>query len=145
MMPTYDELLKENALLRLEIAEAMRILRGGSTLTGEGREIYTSLVERAGNIVDILQAEMSHIDDLEKEIGIDEPQIDSRQLDLFENEENIKCIDCGNKLTLVRPGKHQCDHCEAAALCINNKMCKQNCYPTHAAMCGGCPLKRKYG
>jgi hypothetical protein len=145
MMPTYDELLKENALLRLEIAEAMRILRGGSTLTGEGREIYTSLVERAGNIVDILQAEMSHVDDLEKELGISKPENDSRQLDLFESEENVKCVDCGNNLTLVHPGKHQCEYCEGQYICRDLPMCNQNCYPTHAATCNTCPLKRKYG
>ncbi len=143
MMPTYDELLKENALLRLEIAEAMRILRGGSTLTGEGREIYTSLVERAGNIVDILQAEMSHIDDLEKEIGIDKPESDSRQLDLFDNQTESKCAECGNKLTLVRPGKHQCDYCEGMAACHQFGLCVQNCYPTFGTKgcCNICPLK----
>jgi hypothetical protein len=143
MMPTYDELLKENALLRLEIAEAMRILRAGSLLTGEGREIYTSLVERATYVVDILQVEMSHVDDLEKELGGDKSESDSRQLDLFDSEPESKCAECGNNLTLVRPDKHQCDYCEGMAACNHFGLCVQNCYPTFGTKgcCSICPLK----
>ena len=30
-------------------------------------------------------------------------------------EQEATCLECGNELTLVRPGKHQCDHCEHQA------------------------------
>lgn len=30
-------------------------------------------------------------------------------------EDSATCLECGNELELVRPGKHQCNFCEAAA------------------------------
>lgn len=142
-LPSYYDLLKENALLRLEIAEAMRILRSASLVNGEGQEIVTSLVSHAQGIVDILAAEMEHVKELQNELGRGEPQLDTRQLDLFDSEQNISCGDCGTPLTLVRPGKHQCDYCEGIKACHQYGLCAQNCFPTFNRTCSICPLKGK--
>lgn len=141
--PSYYELLKENALLRLEIAEAMRILHDASLVNVEGQEVVTSLVSHAQGIVDILAAEMDHVRELEKELGLEEPEPDARQLDLFENEQNTPCSDCGMPLTLVRPGKHQCDHCIPTSACHHYNLCEKNCFPTFNNTCNICPLKGK--
>lgn len=140
-LPSYHELLKENALLRLEIAEAMRILRGASLVNGEGQEIVTSLVSHAQGIVDILAAEMDHVKELREELSNNEPELDTRQLDLFDNQQNIPCPECRNPLTLVRPGKHQCDYCDGMRACHQYGLCAKNCYPTFNATCAICPLK----
>ena len=142
-LPSYYDLLKENALLRLEIAEAMRILHDASLVNVEGQEVVTSLVSHAQGIVDILAAEMEHIKDLENELGHGNPEPDKRQLDLFDNEQNISCGDCGKPLTLVRPGNHQCDYCESMSACHQYGLCSQNCFPTFNATCNICPLKGK--
>jgi hypothetical protein len=141
--PTYDELLKENALLRLEIAEAMQIAKAASLVNGEGNEIVTSLVSRVKGLLHILQTETDYSKELEKQLGINREPQNPNQLDLFDitNEPEIKCGTCSNKLTLVRPGKHQCDYCEGMAACNHFGLCVQKCYPSFGNTCSVCPLR----
>ena len=63
---TYEELLEENKKLKSEIEEAKHILRGGGLVDGSGNEIPTSLIERANNIVMILQSEADFANELSK-------------------------------------------------------------------------------
>lgn len=136
-MPSYYELLKENALLRLEIAEALEILRAASTVNGHGQEVVSSLVSHARNIVDILQAEMGHVDELEKELEINS----SEETDAFDGILKIPCVTCGNNLTVVRPGKHQCDYCESVSACHRFGLCQSGDKPI--VCCKICPQKEK--
>lgn len=135
MKPEYEDLLIENAKLRLEIAEAMKILRPGGTVDGQGNEIPNTLVERARNVIDILDCECMRVRELEKELHIDP----------FESEFDIVCRNCGSLLEQVRPGKHQCNYCEGMNACHHYGLCAQNNYPTFgpAGCCKVCPLKEE--
>lgn len=148
-LPTYIDLLKENAHLKLEIAEAMELLRPASLVNGQGREVVSSLVDHARYMRMIYDTEMEHMKEVEKRLdeleGGDVLEKDSRQLDLFENESEVKCPTCWNVMTLVRPGKHQCDYCESMKECHHYGLCVQNNYPTfgEAGCCKICPLKKE--
>lgn len=135
-LPSYIDLLKENARLKLEIAEALELLRPASLVNGEGYEVVSSLVDQVRALRMIYDSEMEHVKGLEE-------QADSRQLDLFDNDQQLWCTECHNKLTTVRPGKHQCDYCEGMRACHQYGLCAQNVYPTFGekGCCGICPLK----
>ena len=64
---TYEELLEENKKLKEEIAEAYDILHPAGLVTGEGKEIPTSLVERAKMAVMIINSESDHADEASSE------------------------------------------------------------------------------
>jgi len=60
---TYEELLEENKKLKEEIAEAHGILHPAGLVNGEGKEIPTSLIERAKMAVMIINSESDHADE----------------------------------------------------------------------------------
>jgi len=64
---TYEQLLEENKKLKEEIAEAYDILHPAGLVTGEGKEIPTSLVERAKMAVMIINSESDHADEASSE------------------------------------------------------------------------------
>ena len=52
------------------------------------------------------------------------PQLDDLDPCLFDADDAFHtCGDCGSSLTLVRPGKYQCDYCEAAMLAPQSTGC----------------------
>jgi hypothetical protein len=67
-MLTYEELLKENNKLKAEAEEAKEILRGGGLVDGTGKEIPTTLLERAKYMSMIVQSESDMADNFSDEL-----------------------------------------------------------------------------
>jgi hypothetical protein len=64
---TYEDLLEENKKLKEEITEAHNILHPAGLVNGEGKEIPTSLIERAKMAVMIINSESDHADEASSE------------------------------------------------------------------------------
>jgi len=64
---TYEELLEENKKLKAEIKEAYEALYPAGTVTLDGKEIETSLLERAKMAVMIIGAEADYAEETAKE------------------------------------------------------------------------------
>jgi len=64
---TYEELLEENKKLKAEIKEAYEALYPAGLVTIEGKEIPTTLLERAKMAVMIIDSESDFAEDMQKE------------------------------------------------------------------------------
>ena len=64
---TYEELLEENKKLKAEINEAYEALYPAGLVTADGKDIPTSLLERAKMAVMIINSEADFADDMQKE------------------------------------------------------------------------------
>lgn len=67
---TYEELLEENKKLKAEIKEAYETLYPAGLVTGDGKEIETSLLDRAKMAVMIMRSEADYADELAEELKI---------------------------------------------------------------------------
>jgi hypothetical protein len=66
-MKTYEELLEENEKLKSEIKETYEALYPAGLVTADGKEIATSLLERAKMAVMIINSEADYADEAAKE------------------------------------------------------------------------------